>query len=208
MENLDLKEEKLNAISHGLGIVFALISTPFLFAGLKSDISTPVKLGLMVYSLSFLMVFLFSTLYHAVIKPNRRRILRIFDHISIFLLIGGTQLPLILIYAEPNKAFWFLTIQWIIILFGIVKKIFLTGKHRLLSSLIYVGLGCMPLFLGLKFWNSLPTVSLRLLIGGGLTYLAGVIFYQYRNIPHNHFIWHIFVLVSAIMHWFGVYYSY
>lgn len=203
-----LKIELANALSHGIGIILILSFSPLLF--LKAyDSGIPLLTGAVsFYVFGLLMVFTFSTLYHATENPVAKSVLRIFDHISIFLLIGGTYLPLVLLHADPVRARWLLIVQWIVIVAGVINKALFTGRFRLLSSLVYIGLGVMVLAMGEKFWSGLPPLSLYFLVGGGLMYLFGVLFYQIRTWQYNHFIWHLFVLAAAILHFLSVWFAF
>lgn len=200
-----LKTELANALSHGIGIILILAFSPLLFLKAYGSGVPFLTAAVSFYVFGLLMVFTFSTLYHATENPLAKSVLRIFDHISIFLLIGGTYLPLVLLHADPVRAKWLLIVQWIVIGAGIVNKALFTGRFRLLSSLVYIGLGVMVLAMGEKFWSGLPAVSLYLLVAGGLLYLFGVLFYQIRTWQYNHFIWHLFVLAAAILHFLSVY---
>ncbi|MCA0364055.1 MAG: hemolysin III family protein [Bacteroidetes bacterium] len=208
MNKSEIRSELANALSHGFGILFSLIGTMILVAKTAPSGSEQLMFAVAFYGFSMMQMFTFSTLYHGFFEPTAKRTLRIFDHISIFFLIGGTYLPFVVKYTDSTTATWFLTIQWIIIAAGVIKKVFLTGKYRLLSSLIYIGIGCMVFFLGSGFWKAMPEKSIIWLIAGGGCYIVGVIFYQNKKIPANHFIWHLFVLASAIMHWFAVYFTF
>lgn len=199
-----IKSELANSISHGLGILFTIVATPVLISMTSPRANTELMFVVAFYCFTLLLMFTFSTLYHAFSNPIAKKILRVFDHISIFFLIGGTYAPFIVLYTPPQTAYYFFIIQWILIALGIVKKIFFTGQFRLLSSLIYIFIGCMVFFLGTDFWEQLPNKSIYLLVGGGASYLIGVIFYQNQKIPYNHFIWHLFVLLAAILHYFAV----
>lgn len=199
-----LKTELANALSHGIGIILILAFSPLLFFKAYESGIPFLTAAVSFYVFGLLMVFTFSTLYHATENPAAKSILRIFDHISIFLLIGGTYLPLVLLHADPVRAKWLLTVQWVVISAGIVNKVLFTGRFRLLSSIVYIGLGGMVLAIGEKFWADLPLTSFYLLTGGGLLYLFGVLFYQIRTWQYNHFIWHLFVLAAAILHFLSV----
>lgn len=203
-----LKIELANALSHGIGIILILAFSPLLVYKAFTSGVDMLPLAVCAYIFSLLMVFTFSTMYHAVINPVSKAILRILDHISIFFLIGGSYFPFVLLYADHERAKWLLTIQWIVIVAGIINKVWFTGRFRLLSSLVYIGLGGMALLLGDKFWSGLPALSLYLLVGGGLTYFFGVFFYQYRKWQYNHLIWHIFVLIAAILHFLAIYFAF
>ncbi len=200
----EIKTELANALSHGLGILFTIVASPVLIALVVPQSNPTLTFAVAFYSFSMLLLFTFSTLYHAFDNPLVKKTLRIFDHISIFFLIGGSYAPFIVLLTPPQTAFWFLIIQWSLIGLGITMKVFYTGKFRLLSSLIYIFIGCMVFFLGSDFWKNMPIKSIYFLATGGLLYLIGVIFYQNQKIPYNHFIWHLFVLSAAVFIYFGV----
>ena len=203
-----LKIELANALSHGFGILLILAFSPLLIFKAYNSQLEYLPHAVSMYVLSLLMVFTFSTIYHATANPVAKAILRKFDHISIFFLIGGTYLPFVLVHADPQRAQLLLGIQWVVIVAGVINKIWFTGRFRLLSSIVYIGLGAMVLLMGEKFWNSLPDLSIYLLIGGGLTYFFGVYFYQSTRYTYNHFIWHVFVLIAAVLHFLAVYFSF
>lgn len=203
-----LRIEMANALSHGLGLILVLAFSPLLYLKAHGSGIPFLTLAVSLYVFGLLMVFSFSTLYHATQHPVAKGILRIFDHISIFLLIAGTYLPLVLLHADPVRAKWLLWTQWVVILAGLVNKIWFTGRFRLLSSLVYIGLGVMVLAIGEQFWASIPRDSFYYLVGGGAMYLLGVVFYQFRKWQYNHFIWHLFVLAAAVLHFLAVYFSF
>lgn len=200
-----LKIEFAHAVSHGLGIVMTLAFAPILFVK-ASNIDIPLlPWALSGYVFGLIAVFSFSTLYHATIDPAIKYALKILDHISIYFLIGGTYFPFVLLHADPKRALWLLSIQWLVILIGIVNKIFFIGKFKLLSLLTYLGLGFMIVGMGNEFWQSLPQNALYCLAAGGFTYAFGTIFYSFEKIKYNHLIWHFFVLAAAMMHFAGIY---
>jgi hemolysin III len=200
----EIKTELANALSHGLGILFTIVASPVLIAMAVQKSNPTLTFAVAFYCFSLLLMFTFSTLYHAFANPLVKKTLRIFDHISIFFLIGGTYAPFIVLFTPSQTTFWFFIIQWSLIALGVIMKIFYTGKFRLLSTLIYIFIGCLVFFIGSDFWKQMPSKSIYLIIIGGLFYLIGVIFYQNRKTPYNHFIWHLFVFSAAIAHYFGV----
>lgn len=200
----EIKTEMANALSHGLGILLTVTASPILIARVTQTNQPILTLGVAFYCFTILLMFTFSTLYHAFSNPLVKKTLRIFDHISIFFLIGGTYIPFVIIFSSPQNAFWFLIIQWICIILGVVKKIFFTGQYRLLSTLIYIFIGCSGLFLGSRFWSLIPDQSIYLLLTGGILYLIGTVFYQNQKIRYNHFIWHLFVLFAVFCHYIAV----
>lgn len=200
----ETKTELANALSHGFGILLTIIASPVLIILAVQKANVTLTFSVAFYCFTILLMFTFSTLYHAFSNPLVKKTLRIFDHISIFFLIGGTYAPFIVLFTPQQTAFWFFIIQWSLVTLGVILKIFYTGKFRLLSTLIYIFIGCLVFFIGSDFWHLLPKNSIYLLIIGGLLYMIGVVFYQNQKIPYNHFIWHLFVLLAVVFHYFSV----
>jgi len=200
----ELHREMSNALTHGMGILFGVASIPVLSAiGAKTGNISGV-VGATIYAFSFIMLFTFSTIYHSIQNAEAKKILRTFDHISIYFLIAGTYTPFLLIYMLDSFGIALLTIQWSLVLIGTIFKIFFTGRFRFASTIIYVAMGWLLLVGGNRFFVVLPTpVLVMVMIGGGL-YTLGSIFYLSKKIYHHHAIWHLFVLSAAICHYVAV----
>jgi hemolysin III len=150
------------------------------------------------------MLFSSSVLYHSTQNIDAKRILRAFDHISIFFLIAGTYTPFLLIYMLDGFGITLLSIQWSLALLGVIFKIFFTGRLKIASTLIYIAMGWLLLVGGKRFFEELPTSVLVMVIVGGGLYTLGCIFYLNKKIYHHHAIWHLFVLSAAICHYVAV----
>lgn len=200
-------EENVNTITHGLGIILSLIAIPFLIIKSAENNDFVMVWGVSIFSFGMLAVYLSSTIYHSLREPKRKRLANIIDHISIFFLIGGTYTPVILHYIPLAKATSFLAVQWSIIFVGIVLKLFFTGKYEWLSVTLYVMLGWMLVFVIKPLILTMPSNIFFWIIGGGICYSLGVIFYVLENKKHAHNIWHCFVLAGTIMHFIAVYKS-
>ena len=199
----DLRREMPNALTHGIGVLFCIASIPVLSAiGAKTG-NIPGIVGATIYSFSLLMVFTFSTLYHSTQNCYAKKILRIWDHISIYFLIAGTYTPFLLIYMLNSFGITLLSILWALVLLGIFFKIFFAEK-KILGTIIYIVMGWFLLFGGKRFFIALPTTVLIMVIIGGALYTLGCIFYLNKKIPNNHAIWHGFVLSAAICHYVAV----
>ena len=200
----ELRREMANAITHGMGILFGIASIPVLSAiGAKTG-NVPGIVGATIYAFSFLMLFTFSTLYHSTQNLDAKKILRKFDHISIYFLIAGTYTPFLLVYMLDGFGITMLSVQWTLVLLGIIFKVFFTGRLKIISTIIYIAMGWLFLFGGFRFFEYLPTpVMILLMVGGGL-YTLGCIFYLNKKIYHHHAIWHLFVLCAAICHYVAV----
>jgi hemolysin III len=198
--------EKVNIITHLLGFLFGLVGLPFLVATISQSAETTKGdvAGAIVYGLGFLMVFGFSSLYHAQKEMKPRMLMKIWDHISIYYLIAGTYTPFLLAYAEPEDANLMLWIIWGLALAGTVFKVFFTGKFRVVSTLIYLAMGWMVVFAPDSFSENLPQEQFYWIAAGGACYSIGAVFYLVKKIPYHHAIWHMFVLGGAFCHYVGV----
>ena len=201
---LPIKYEIINSIIHGFGIIFGIVSIPVLIAlAIKSN-NTPGVIGAAIYGFCFLQLFTFSTLYHGFQHAQVKRVLEILDHISIYFLIAGTYTPFLLIYLNNTFGISLLVILWSLTALGIIFKLFFTGRWNVLSTIIYIFMGCIMIFGGRTFFVEIPgDVMTMILIGGGL-YLLGVIFYLWEKYPFNHAVWHFFVLAAAVCHYVAI----
>lgn len=200
----DLQHEMANALIHGIGILFCIASIPILSAiGAKTG-NIPGIVGATVFSFCSLLLFTASTMYHSMQNKYAKKILRKVDHISIYFLIAGSYTPFLLIYMFDTFGITLLSIQWSLVMLGIVFKLFFTGKKEILSIIIYIAMGWLLLAGGKRFFVSLPPPVLIMLITGGGLYTLGCVFFMVKKIPHNHAIWHLFVLSAAICHYVAV----
>ena len=206
-EKLSYKtEEDLNAISHGLGIILGVFGLFFLLAQ-NTQKTTYATLSILIYSLCFIILFTASTLYHSVSNFNLKKNFRVIDHISIYLLIAGTYTPVALINLEAGNGWLIFYIVWAFALIGTILKIFFTGKFGVISLLLYLAMGWLIVLDFQNLLDNTSTLGTQLLFLGGAFYTLGIIFYTWKRIPYNHFIWHLFVLGGAISHWLFIFYD-
>ncbi len=199
-----LRIELANALIHGFGILFAVASIPLITAISTRVNNVPAIVGAAVYAFSFTMLFVFSTLYHAVQHPTAKHMLKVCDHISIYFLIAGTYTPFLLIYLLNGFGIALLSILWGLAILGILFKILSAGKLKLLSTLIYIAMGWILVVGGKTFFTTLPPdVLIMIIIGGGL-YTFGALFYMNKSWAWHHVMWHIFVLAAGICHYVAV----
>ncbi len=199
-----IKYELVNSIIHGFGIIFGIVSIPVLIAlAIKSD-NTPGVIGAAIYGFCFLQLFTFSTLYHGFQHQQVKRVLEILDHISIYFLIAGTYTPFLLIYLNNTFGITLLVILWSLTALGIVFKIFFTGRWNVISTIVYVLMGCIMIFGGRTFFVEIPGDVMTMILIGGALYLIGVIFYLWEKYPYNHAVWHFFVLAAAVCHYVAI----
>ncbi|RIA10168.1 hemolysin III [Flavobacteriaceae bacterium MAR_2010_72] len=193
-------EERWNALSHGLGTVLGVLGLFLLLKMCNTDAAIDI-FSVSVYGLSIVILFLASTLYHSVTNESRKHYFRIVDHISIYLLIAGTYTPVLLIMLPESKGWPLFWVVWGIAFFGVVLKLFFTGRFEVFSTLLYLVMGWLIVFDYTALTKLMATNGLYLLFAGGVFYTLGIIFYVFEKIPFNHVIWHLFVLGGAICHY-------
>ena len=159
-----------------------------------------------IYGASMILLYLASTLYHAIPFQRAKRALKTFDHCAIYLLIAGTYTPFLLIALRTPFAMTLMAVIWGIALIGIVIKIVFVYRFKRLSLATYLTMGWLSLIALYPLATSLATGGLVLLALGGVLYSVGVIFYVNKRIPYNHAIWHLFVLGGTVCHFFAIYY--
>lgn len=198
-------EEKLNATSHAVGAIFGVIALVLLIV--FNTNKTPYSLfSVVVYGISIIVLFSASTLYHAVTHEKNKHYFRIVDHIGIYLLIAGTYTPVLLISLIKSLGWPLFWIVWGIAAFGVVLKIFFTGRFGVFSTVLYLVMGWLIVFDFTNLNAVMDSNGILLLFAGGLAYTVGIVFYAIEKIPYNHVIWHLFVLAGAICHFFMIFF--
>ena len=199
-----LGEEIANSVSHGLGLLAALAAIPFLLrtAGRRGDTATTV--GASIFAGSVVLLYLTSTLYHALAKNRAKRVFQVIDHCAIYLLIAGTYTPFTLGVLRGAWGWTLFGLVWTFAILGVVLKSLRGMKHPTLSMALYLGMGWLAIIAIRPLWTHIQVLGLCLIAAGGLAYTAGVAFYAAGHRPYSHFVWHLFVLVGTCCHFFAV----
>lgn len=197
------QEEKLNALTHGIGALLGIAGLVLLILLRNVDVAWSL-FSVIVYGLSVIVLFSASTLYHSVTSEKRKHYFRIVDHVSIYLLIAGTYTPVLLLLLNESLGWTLFWVVWGIAGFGVILKLFFTGKFETFSTLLYLVMGWLIVFDYSNVSEALTQHGVWLLFAGGLFYTIGIIFYAFEKIPFNHVIWHLFVLGGAICHFFMI----
>lgn len=198
-------EEKLNAVSHAVGAAFGIGALVLLIV-FNSDKSDWSLFSVIVYGISIIVLFTASTLYHSVSDEQKKHYFRIVDHISIYGLIAGTYTPVLLITLIDSHGWTLFWVVWGIAAFGVILKLFFTGRFEIFSTLLYLVMGWLIVFDFTNLSNAIGSDGILLLFAGGLSYSVGIIFYAIHKIPYNHVIWHLFVLAGAVFHFFMIFF--
>jgi hemolysin III len=195
-----LGEEIANSISHGLGLLGAVAVTPLLIiAAIPAGVAAIV--GASIFSVTMMLLYLSSTLYHAFPASKAKRVFQIFDHGAIFLLIAGTYTPFTLTIMDGRWGWTLFVIIWVLAIFGVVLKSVGGPGTSKLSIALYLGMGWLAILAAQPLWNGLSAWGIFWLVAGGIMYTLGVVFFIYdHRIFYSHLIWHLFVLAGTAFH--------
>lgn len=195
-----LGEEIFNSTSHGIGMLIALASLVLMILISIIHGSGIGTLASIVFGLTLLLLYTSSTLYHALTHEKAKKVFKILDHCTIYLLIAGTYTPYALITIGGNRGLLIFVIIWISALLGILLNAINLERWKILSIILYLAMGWAIVLYLPQLIAGLSTGGLVLLIAGGLAYTLGVVFYVVKKIPYFHSVWHLFVLAGSVCH--------
>ena len=200
-----ITNEVLNAVTHGIGVVLSIVGFIFLMQKANDALSYAAYI---VYGISLLLLFLASTLYHSLIFTKAKKVLQVFDHCSIYLLIAGTYTPFCLLAIRGKLGIILLTVIWVSAVIGIIYKS-LTLVHQTsvskLSTILYNIMGWGVVIALPNLYQNLGLKGLLLLVAGGITYSLGSVFYSMKHKKFMHVVWHLFVMAGALLMFYAIY---
>jgi len=199
-----LGEEIANSISHGIGLVLAVIATPILIITALRYGSAWNMIGVSVFAASMVTLYLASTLYHALTHDGAKRVFRMLDHSAIFFLIAGTYTPFTLGILRGPWGWTLLIIIWTLAAIGLTMKIVFGARYVWLSVVLYLVMGWLVVIAAPQVLRVMPLSGLAWLVAGGIAYTAGVAFYAAHRVRYAHFAWHLFVIAGTVCHFFAV----
>ena len=198
-------EEIANSISHGIGLVAALVATPFLLMHAIRRGDTGFIVGASIFAATMVLLYLASTLYHALPTGKAKRVFRVIEHSAIFLLIAGTYTPFTLGVLRGAWGWTLLGLVWGIAVSGTVLQAINKLSHPIFSTALYLLMGWLILIAINPLYVRVPASGLLWLIAGGVAYTTGVAFFAADSRLHyGHFIWHLFVMAGTACHYFAV----
>lgn len=198
-------EEIANSLSHGLALVVAMIGTPFLILHAVRQGNVGFIVGASIFAATMLLLYLASTLYHALPNGRAKRVFRVIEHSAIYLLIAGTYTPFTLGVLHGAWGWTLLGLVWGLALAGVLLKALNRMAHPILSTVLYLLMGWLIVIAAQPLSASMPVSGLLWLIAGGLAYTLGVIFFALDScLRYGHFIWHLFVMTGTACHYFAV----
>jgi len=198
-----LGEELLNSISHGIGVGLSIAA---LILGLIKADSGIAIFSVLVYSISSIMLYLVSCLYHSFKHNNAKRVFRIIDHCTIYLLIAGTYTPICLLKLPSPTSYIIFTTVWLIALIGIILNAIDLKKFKVVSMILYLVAGWCILFSIKTLWASMNHLGILLVLVGGILYTVGAILYGVgKKKRYMHSVFHIFCILASISFFISIY---
>ena len=199
-------EEIANAISHGFGFVAAALGLPVLIVSALDRGDAMDVVAASVFAGSLMLLYLVSTVYHALPQNRAKKIFQILDHAAIFVLIAGTYTPFTLGVLRGAWGWSLFGVVWTIAVVGIVMKVVVGVNYPKVSIALYLGMGWLAIVAVKPTLTLLPASGIAWVAAGGLIYMAGVPFYLMDNRRYLHFVWHLFVLGGSLCHFVAVWF--
>lgn len=199
-----LGEEIANSVSHCVGLLAAVAAVPILVIAAVQRGGAAGIVGASVFAATMVLLYLTSTLYHALPRNRAKRVFQVLDHGAIFLLIAGTYTPFTLGVLRGTWGWTLFGLVWGLALAGVVLKAVGGVRYPMLSTCLYLSMGWLVLIAVKPLWLSMPTWGLFWLLAGGIAYTAGVAFFAAERVRYSHFIWHLFVIVGTVCHFVAV----
>jgi hemolysin III len=199
-----LGEEIANSVSHGVGLLAAVVAAPVLvLSALRHDGAARI-VGASVFAATMVLLYLTSTLYHALPGNRAKRVFQVLDHAAIFLMIAGTYTPFTLGVLRGTLGWTLFGIVWGLALAGVVLTAAGGARYPKLRLGLYLAMGWLILVAVKPLWLRMPSWGLFWLFAGGIAYTVGVAFYAAKRVRYSHFVWHLFVVAGTACHFIAV----
>jgi len=198
-----LGEEVANSVTHGIGALLAAAGVAVLVTLAAVRGTAWHVVGCSVFGTSLVLLYLASTLYHAIPAPGAQRVLRALDHAGILFLIAGTYTPFTLVTLRGPWGWSLFGVVWGLALLGVALEL-LAPHRKVIAVALYLVMGWTVVIAFRPLLAGLATNGVRLLVAGGVAYTLGVAFYAWRRLPYHHALWHGFVLLGSAAHFFAV----
>lgn len=204
IKRYSLGEEIFNSVSHGVGALLSIAGCVVLIVLCAVHKGAMEVVSASVYGASLIILYTMSTLYHAITNEKAKKVFRILDHDTIYLLIAGTYTPITLCILQGALGWAIFGLIWGAAIIGTVFSTINLEKFRKFSTLCYVAMGWGIIFAIKPLIENCPTITIVFLIIGGLFYSVGVFFYSKKQYKYFHSIWHLFVVAGSIFHYFSI----
>jgi len=199
-----LGEEIANSVSHGVGLLAAVAAAPVLVLSAVQHDGAARIVGASVFAATMVLLYLTSTLYHALPRNRAKRVFQVLDHAAIFLMIAGTYTPFTLGVLRGPWGWTLFGLVWGLALAGVVLTAVGGVRYPKLSTCLYIAMGWLVLIAVKPLWLRVPPWGLFWLLAGGIAYTGGVAFYAAKRVRYSHFVWHLFVITGTACHFIAV----
>jgi hemolysin III len=199
-----LGEEIANSITHGIGALLAIAGLVVLVVLAVLRGTAWHVVGCAVFGATLVVLYTSSTLYHAISHTRARAVLQVLDHTAIYLLIAGTYTPFMLVTLRGPWGWSLFGIVWAVAVTGIALRAVLGRRLPILRVALYIVVGWVGIVAFRPLVASVGLGGVLLVVGGGLAYTLGVVFYAQKRLPYSHAVWHLFVLAGSTLHFFAV----
>ena len=199
-------EELANFISHTAGACLAFIALILLIIKAVSKGTVLDIISFSIFGIALVLMYTISSVFHGLKWNKAKEVFEILDHSAIYILIASTYTPFLLLVVRGRDGLVLFIIEWSICVLGIIFKVFFVRKFVLFSTLLYVLMGWLVVFVWNDLLLNINNISLIFLIIGGLLYTIGTLFYMWRLFKYHHLVWHIFVILASISHFISVYF--
>ena len=197
-------EELANSVSHGVGLLAAIAATPVLMLSAVRHGDAARIAGAGVFAAAMVLLYLASTLYHALPWNRAKRVFQVLDHAAIFLMIAGTYTPFTLGVLRGAWGWTLFGLVWGLALAGVVLTAAGGVRYPKLTTSLYLAMGWLILVAVKPLWLRMPPEGLFWLLAGGIAYTVGVVFYAAKRLRYGHFVWHLFVIAGTACHFNAV----
>ncbi|NIP31059.1 MAG: hemolysin III family protein [Candidatus Dadabacteria bacterium] len=198
------REEIANGITHGIGLIAAIAATPFVIKVAINNGEVSGIVGVSIFALSMIFVYLTSTLYHSFPFGKIKDKIRVIDHGAIYILIAGTYTPFTLGVLNGPIGWTLFGLEWALALVGVSLNLLTGVKHKKIERFLYLLMGWLLIIAIKPIWITIPKWGLVWILAGGLAYTLGVPFYAAKQIKYTHFVWHLFVIAGTVCHFIAV----
>lgn len=202
-----LGEELISAISHGLGAAFGVLALVICLVKTIPEGNAFSIVSSWIYGFSIIILYSMSCIYHALKPCNAKRVMRIFDHCTIFLLIAGSYTPFTLVSLIDSVGWVLFGVVWGAAIIGIILNAIDMERYTTLSMVCYLAMGWVIVFAIKPLINAIDMNGIKLLVAGGIAYTVGAVIYGIGSkVKYMHSIWHFFVLAGTILQFLTIYY--
>jgi hemolysin III len=199
-----LGEEIANAITHGVGALLSIVALVFLIVAAATLGNGWHLASAIVYGTTMFLLYIASTLYHAITHRKARHVFKVIDHAGIYLLIAGTYTPFTLVTIRNEGGWALFAVVWALAAAGISLEAFWVYRPKWVSTVVYLAMGWLAIFAIRPIVDNLAAPGVWLLVAGGLAYTLGTVFYVLKRVKFMHAVWHLWVLAGSVLHFIAV----